>query len=222
MTTTDLGEHLQADELVREAYEAVHRYPQDFPGYRAAVLFSTERGSSRGAVAVRPGRDPELTIDAAEADRRWLSQELGSLAGHRWHRSYEDADGRLAKTLGADEGHPLGRLVELDDAMRSTYRVLDGRITEISRTADATRFTIVIQERMAAADGGAVSTQFTVAYWDLEAGRLTRSDVYSDAYVELEGVLLPCLRRVVTAADDGLTARQMRLSAHELLGEEGG
>jgi hypothetical protein len=170
---------------------------------------------------VRAGGRPEPEIDLPEEDARWLAHELSSMAGHRFHRAYEDADGRNGKVLHDDDGSPLGRLVAIEDAMDSSYRIRDGRIDAITRTHGGSRFTIVIQERAEAPDGRFVSTAFTVCHWDVESGRLLRADAYTDAYVERDGILLPARRRVATASDAGLTVRELELTDHEAFAEVG-
>ncbi len=218
LETTDLA--AEADLLVREAHEAGYRFPPGFPGFRAQLRFSGNGGDARGSVSLRFGERPELEIELPEQERDWLAHELGSLASHRFHRSYEQADGRHRKRLHEEDGNPLGRLVTIEDAMDSSYRIEAGRIGEISRTHGGSRFTIVIQERVEAHDGRVVSSAFTVCHWDEESGRLLRADAYSDSFVERDGLLLPARRRVATATDTGLVVRKVVLDDHESLAEE--
>jgi hypothetical protein len=207
----------EADLLVREAHEASYRFPPGFPGFQSGLRFRATGVEAEGSLVFRAGERPELEIDLPEEERHWLEHELGSLAVHRFHRSYEDADGRNDKTLEPDDGSPLGRLVSIEDRMDSSYRIGGGRINEINRTHGGSRFTIVIQDRREAPDGRAVSTAFTVSHWDAENGRLLRADAYTDAFVDVGGLLLPSRRRVATASDAGLTVRELELGDHELL-----
>jgi hypothetical protein len=206
----------QADLLTREAHEAAYRFPPGFPGFRCRLAVRAEGLEAEGRLTLRAGERPELEIELPD-EARWLEHELGSLAGHRFHRSYEDADGRNTKRVLDDDGNPHGRLVVIEDAMDSSYRIGGGRINEISRTHGGSRFTIAIQQRADAADGRAVSTAFTVCHWDAESGALLRADAYSDTHVELDGLLLPARRRIATASSSGLAVREVELSRHELL-----
>jgi Protein of unknown function (DUF3386) len=210
----------EADQLVRAAHEASYRFPPGFPGFRSAIRFRAAGVEASGRLDLRAGERPELEIELPEDEERWLAHELGSLAGHRFHRAYEDADGRSTKRLDDEDGHPLGRLVAIEDTMDSTYRIAGGRINEIARTHGGSRFTIVIQERAEAPDGRVASSAFTVCHWDSDSGRLLRADVYDDGYVELDGILLPARRRVATASDGGLTVRELELTDHQLLTDE--
>jgi hypothetical protein len=211
---------LDPDALLRRAHERVHRYPAGFPGFRARVTLLGPEGVSRGALEARPDSRPGLAPEADDAERRWAQEKLGSVLGHRWHLPYERADGRWPKALAPDRGHARGRVVELADPLRSTYRIEDGLIAEISRTDGPTRFTVLIGDRRAAPDGGMVSTHFVVLRWLLEGECLMRADAYADTHVEIGGVLLPAGRRVATATDAGLTVRELVLDGHEVLDPE--
>lgn len=215
MATLDLG--LEADELLRAAQDGAYRLPPGFPGFTAALRLHDGRAVSDGTVTVPGDSAPELAIDAGDDDVAWVRHELGSMAMHRRHRTYDEGDGRHEKRVAPDDGHALGRLVELEDAMRSTFRVRDRRLEQISRSHGGSRFTIVIQERASGPDGRSVSSAFSVFYWDEASGRLTRTDAYTDSHVVVDGVLLPAARQVATADDEGLHARRFELSGHALL-----
>jgi Protein of unknown function (DUF3386) len=216
--TVDVRPHPDADRLLRDAHTAAYRHPADFGGFSAALVVRSEQAAAEGEVTLRPGEPPRLTLEEGEL-QTWAMRELASMAAHRWHREYDDGDGRHDKQLGPDDGHPLGRRVALEDDMRSSFRVLEGALAEITRTHDESRFTIVIQDRMKAPDGRTVSSSFTVFYWAEDDGRLTRTDCYRDGYVARDRLLLPTFRQVASAGDSGLTVRRLELSQHELLEE---
>ncbi|MBI3973480.1 MAG: DUF3386 family protein [Chloroflexi bacterium] len=228
-----------AHDLLRRAYEATYRFPVGFAGLRAALEFTRAAAetpedaevvlTTRGCVQVRSPRAVSVEIDTDAAGRDWLWQEIASLVGHRWPIPYGEADGRHALRLGPDDGHPLGRLVEVHDRFRSRYRVRDGQIVQITREMGKIRFSIHIQERFATADGRTLPTHFSVSYWEIGGGegaaeaqpkqahmggRLTRADTYSDTYVRVAGHYLPASRRVITADDGALTIHELRLSEH--------
>jgi hypothetical protein len=202
-----------ADDLLRRAFERSYRYPEGLAGVVARLRVEDTDGRRDATVELRPGTAPvvEGAVVAGE-----VAHELGMLAGHRWHRTYEESDGRWEKTLRAD-GHPLGDLIELDDPMRSSYRVRDGEITTITRTHGGLRFTIVVQERLAAPDGRSISRSFSALYWDDGSDRIVRADVFTDDYVVVDGLPLPRSRRIVCGTDAGLRTRVLELSGHEVL-----
>ncbi len=79
------------------------------------------------------------------------------------------------------------------------------------------RFTITILDHQKAADGRTLPSLFSVAYWDVVEGRLTRADAYTDRYAAVSGVSLPGGRRVLTSSDTGQVIRELILNGHELL-----
>jgi hypothetical protein len=163
-----------AHAMLRRAYEATYRYPPGFAGFRAALEFTRSDPAAPGAAHVARGqvqaRSPQavsVEVETDAAGRNWLWQELASIIGHRWPTPYEEADGRHGLTLGPDDGHPLGRLLQVHgDRFGSSYRVRDGQIAQIIRRFGNMRFAIHIQERVATSDGRTLPTQFTVAYWE--------------------------------------------------------
>lgn len=209
----------QLDEMLGEAHAAAYRFPAAFGGFAATVAVAGEGWRAAGSLAVRGPSQVEVALDAAEeVERAWAARELTSLVAHRWHQPYDTGDGRYPKETDAGDRHPLGRLVRLvGDPHSSSYRVLDGHVSMVERHTGPMRFCIVIHERMPAPDRTAVPTSFTVFYWNAATGALTRTDAYRDDYAEVDGVLLPASRRVVTASDDGLVARKLRLSDMRLL-----
>lgn len=209
----------QLDEMLAEAHASAYRFPAAFGGFAATVAMTGPGWRAAGSLTARSPSEVEVALDAAEDDERaWAARELTSLVAHRWHQPYDAGDGRYPKETDVGDGHPLGRLVRLvGDPHASSYRVLDGQVSMVERHMGPMRFCIVIHQRMPAPDRTAVPTSFTVAYWNATTGALTRTDAYCDAYTEVDGVLLPAGRRVVTASDDGLVARQLRLSGHSIL-----
>ena len=220
MAVNELLRRGEADALVREAHLAVHRYPPDFPGFRADVALVDAAGPRHGSATLRPGAPPRIEVAADEEALAWLSRELGSMAAHRWHLPYEGADGRFDKDVADAQGGALGRVVSMSDPMLSSYWIRDGRMARISRTAGDDRFSILIQDHATAPDGRSVATHFAVVHQD-DAGGITATDVYADSYEPLWGLLVPAGRRVVTMTPGGSLAREVRLAGHELLDAEG-
>ncbi len=207
-----------AHALLRAAYDGTYRFPTGFAGFVAAVRFAQDETTASGALRVRSPREIEVEIPADEATVGWVARELGSVAGHRWPTPYAESDGRWTLTLGPEDRHPLGRLVRFhDDPFDSSYRVRDGRITQINRRMGPVRFSITLQAHVQTDDGRVLPTAFSVVHWDTVQGRLNRADTYCDRYAPVDGVYLPVSRRVVTADDAGVTAREMALIDHALL-----
>lgn len=210
----------EADEALRRAHEAAYRLPAGFGGFAATVSCSdgvvTVRGVMRSAgeaeldLTFEPGVDPDGELCA------WGRREIGSMVSHRRAQSYEHGDGRYDKTFGAGEDLG-GRMVVLaGDPFSSSYRVGEGQITEVHRAMGPTRFSVIIHSRVVAPAGRGLPACFTVHHWAAEGG-LARTDVFTDAYVPVDGVMLPERRLVVTAGATGLERRELRFDGHALL-----
>jgi hypothetical protein len=213
-----------AHDALRQAHESGYRFPEGFNGFTAQVtVIGTENGAiqrAAGTVSVASPHAIEVDISGVPDLANWARQELGSMTGHRWPTPYEMADGRWTLTIEDETGSPLGRLVTVHgDPFQSAYRLRNGRISQVIRTMGATRFTITIQNHGVVEDGRVLPMEFTVNYWDTGHGRLTRSDAYTDRYAQVNDVWVPRSRRVVTATDAGLIARELELSAVTLLRE---
>ncbi len=209
-----------ADELVRRAHARAYRYPEAFAGFRASLGWRIDERAGDGVVVARPGPEVELELEATEPDSAWVERELRSIVGHRQASAYERGDGRHAKRVAEEAGHPLGVLVELDDEYGSSYRVSANELSAVTRTMGDRRFTIVVHERVETPDGKALPVSFTVFYWDASSGALTAAEAYRDAAIEVAGVFLPQSRVIARGDSDGLSVRSLHLTGHVLL--EGG
>lgn len=222
-TTADtVGNDRHAHAAMREAHDAAYRLPEGFGGFTARVTYIEDARRVEGTLRVSGPRAIELDLPVDEAARGWLTREIGSIAGHRWHLPYDEADGGHTLALSAADDSPLGQFVRVaNDRLDSSYRVADGGISQVNRTMGTLRFSIQIQARIMTADGRALPAHFTVFYWNTEDGRLTRSDVYHDEYVAIADVYLPAARRIITADDNGISVREVRFDGHEVLAGSG-
>lgn len=217
MAVADLLRRDEADALVRDAHLNVHRYPAGFPGLRVRLRLDEERGTAVGRAELRPGASPVVELTGVDESRDWVAGELGSIAAQRWHRPYEDGDGRVGKDMEDASPGALATVVHLDDPMLTTYWIENGHITRISRTSPSGRLTIVVQDQATAPDGTAVATHFTVTLQEETTGAVRSLHVHRDAYVERWGVLVPARRRVVSLGPEGSSVRDLVIEHHELL-----
>ena len=222
MATRALVTDREPDALLRQAQEAAYRLPPGFGGFTADLSCTTDAAQGRGTLRVSGPSAMETAFDGDAGDdvRAFAQREVASMVGHRWAQPYEEGDGRYAKQFGQDDGGTLaGRLVVLDgDPFSSSYRVADGQVVQVNRAMGGGRFSIVIHARTSAPDGRSLPAHFSVYHWATDNGRLTRADSFSDSYTVVGGVALPAARRVVSATDDGLSRRELRLSHHVLVG----
>jgi hypothetical protein len=206
-----------ARELLHHAFDRTARWRADFVGFTAALIANDNGVEHRGTVKVTMPRTVEVTI--AEADlQQWAQQQLAMMAAHRAYRAFDQADGKYVLTLGAEDVHPLGRLINIHgDGMNSRYRVRDERICQIQRAMERVKFTINIEDSMTTRDGTVLTTRFTVYYFSPSTGQLTQVESFADDYTEVRGVVLPNARRVTFADNGEARVREVLLSEHALL-----
>jgi Protein of unknown function (DUF3386) len=208
-------EESRADALLRSAQESAYKFPEGFAGFTANLQVDTDE--SQFGVVVRGPRDvqPDPAEPAPDGEAvQWALGELGGIVAHRWPQDYAEGDGRWRKRVVPEAATAAGELVAFeDDPFTSSYRVLDGQLTEVHRAPGESRFTIVIGARQKIGEKY-VPSAFSVYHWSSEA--LTKVDMYVDEFVEVGGVWLPSLRRVTTGDANGLATRQLRLSDHTL------
>ncbi|MGC4190291.1 MAG: DUF3386 family protein [Thermomicrobiales bacterium] len=214
----------EAHAMLKDAHGRSYRFPEGFHGFTADVAVTQAKGDAvvraSGMVTVAGPRAVQVELDGDEALAAWAKQELASMAGHRWPTSYEESDGRYELTFGDDADHPLGpELTFQNDPFSSAYRVVDGAISQVTRSMGPMRFTITMQRHEPAADGRSLPSEFTVSYWNTKEGRLVRADGYRDRYTEVGGVSVPESRTVVTAEDGGFTTHRLVVSNVRLLTE---
>jgi hypothetical protein len=207
-----------ARELLQRAFERTARWRADFTGFSAALLGNDDGVEYRGTVHVAPPRAVDVVLPEADL-QQWAQQQLASMVGHRGYRTFDQSDGKYVLTLGPEEAHPLGRLVNIHgDGMNSRYRVRDERICQIHRATERVKFTINIEDTMTTSDGKVLTTRFTVYYFAPSTGQLTQVESFTDAYTEVGGVVLPQARRVTYAENGEVRVRELILSEHALLG----
>lgn len=201
--------------LLRQVYEKRVTWGPDFPGFTAKLTVDHQGEEHQGTVKVGKDRQVELHLPNAEA-ARWAEEALRSIVAHRSAR-FAEGDGRYPLTLGPEDRHPAGRLVHLNDALDSTYRIREGQIRQINRSAGPKqRFTIDILETTRTEEGKFLSRVYTVSFFDAASGQLLRADTFWDGYRKVGPYHLPEFRRQVTAGDGRTAWKMLRLDDIQL------
>jgi hypothetical protein len=213
----DVQDDPQARNLLQRAFEKTARWRADFTGFTATLVGNDNGVEYPGEVKVLLPRTVEAALPEVGL-QEWAQQQLAMLTGHRAFRSFDQSDGKYRLTLGPEDAHPLGRLVNIyGDGMNSRYRVRDDRICQIQRSTERVKFMINIEDTMTTTDGKVLTTCFTVYYFAPDTGRLTQVESFADEYVEVHGVALPRSRRVAFAEHGEVRVRTLTLSNHALL-----
>lgn len=150
----------------------------------------------------------------SSGSEEWLRGQISNIFGHRRGGEFaKTADGMQPLTFsGVEDESPLGRQINLNDGMKSFYRVKDRTVTEVTRTMGDARFTITVLDVDTVEGGKYLPRHFVVTYFDAKTGQLRRTESFTDAYVQTGDIWLPASRRVVTAENGTNVVRILELS----------
>lgn len=211
------GDDPAARALLREAYERRETWTGAFPGFEAGLTLTIDGTAHAGKVRVARGGMVAVTMDDEAAKKRAESM-LQSIVVHRASSPFEQNEGRYALTFGPGESGKAGRLIQVGDETRSTYRVRDREMVQISRMAGPKlRFTIDILSSQSTDAGKVLPRVYTVTYRDAATGELNRVDTFVDRYRKVGSFYLPEERKVVESGRERSTSYSLELTAPGLL-----
>ena len=216
---TDVENDPAAKALLRGAFEKTSRWGTDFRGFSADFICNDNGAEYKGAVRVKSPKETDVHLSGApDALLQWAQNQVSMMAVHRASRAFEEADGKYPITFAPETGsHPLGRQIIIHgDGMGSRYRIKDERIQQISRSMGRMKFTINVQEAMKTADDRFLTTQYVVYYFSPD-GAITQVESFTDHPVVIDGVYLPCHRRVILTDGGEVVARLLQFKNHAWL-----
>ncbi|MEW6129642.1 MAG: DUF3386 family protein [Acidobacteriota bacterium] len=203
----------EAYALLKKAHDARQTFPQNFRGFAADFTFNDNGRITKGTLLYSDAKGVEVKIDGlSEEAKEWVNDQLSSMLAHRRGGDFAKGDGRYPLTFGEDDKNPLGRLLQLNDSMKSSYRVRDGQTVEVTRTMAGDKFTITVLETTLTEGGKFLPKHFTVTYFDAKTGQLKRTEMFTDAYANTSGLWVPASRRIIRAENGQVTARIIEIS----------
>ena len=193
--------------LLEAAHDNRQVMPNAFAGFQADLIYQDGDTLKQGKIVCRRAGETRITVAGlSEDDNDWLEEKVMNLIGHRRGGTFAQGDGKNPLTLG--DNNSFGQLIKLNDRMQSEYRVRDGKVTEVTRTAGGLKFTITVMTTMQANAGKYLADHFSVAYRDEKTGALKMVEGYRDSYAQIDGVWLPTSRTVMEIGDS--TSPRMR------------
>lgn len=216
-TKTDVKDNPEARALLRQAFEKTSRWQPDFKGFTADITVNVNGKEVRGSVTVKGPRDVTVSLPDAEV-QKWAEGQIGMMAVHRAPRSFEEADGKYALSLGDDRDHPFGpRLTINGDGMHSSYRVKGDRITQINRKMQHMAFTINVEESALTQDHKFLTTRYTVYYYSPQDAKLTNVESFTDSHTRVGSSDLPASRRIISYENNDVVVRSLTFENHKML-----
>jgi len=198
------GPHPKADmaayELLKNAHDNRQTMPENFAGFTAKVMYKKDGVATSGTITYRRKGKTDIEFPGmSEADFKWAQDKIYNMLGHRRGGSFAEGDGRNPLTFNRLPENSFGKLITLNDDMKSEYRVKDNKVTEVTREAGGMRFTIAVLETIEADNGKYLANHFIVSYRDAKTGDLKMLEGFRDAYSKVDGVWLPLMRYVFTS-----------------------
>ncbi|BCM93741.1 hypothetical protein IAD21_05632 [Abditibacteriota bacterium] len=195
-----------ADPKAYALLEAAHNnrqvMPANFAGFEADLIYTDGDTMKTGKIVYRRQGDTKITLDGlSKDDNLWLEDKVMNLIGHRRGGDFAQGDGKNPLTLVQGDVNAFGQLIRLNDGMKSEYRVKDGRVEEVTRTAGGTKFTITVLDTINTDAGKYLANHFVVSYRDEKTGALQEVEGYHDSYAQIDGVWLPTGRVVYEMAE---------------------
>ncbi|MBI5853649.1 MAG: DUF3386 domain-containing protein [Nitrospirae bacterium] len=214
---TDVKDDPQARAMLREAFEKTARWQADFKGFTADLTVNIGGKESRGTVTIKSPKEVTVSLSDAE-QQKWAEGQIGMIAVHRAPRSFDEADGKYALTLGRDGQHPLGPSVTIHgDGMHSFYRIKGGRITQINRKMPQMAFTINVEESATTPENKLITTRYTVYYFSPQDGKLTNVESFTDTHIRVGQSELPGTRRIITYENGEVVVKTLTFTNHKML-----
>lgn len=214
---TDVQDDPKARALLEDAFNRTARWQSDFRGFQADLRINVNGKETKGTVTVKSSKD--VTVDIPDPDlQKWAQNQIGMIAVHRGPRSFEESDGKYALTLEGDDKHPQGtRLMIHGDGMGSSYRIKDGRITQINRKMPHVAFTINVEESALTQDQKHLTTKYTVYYYSPKDGSLQNVESFTDTHTRVGASDLPATRRIISYENGEVVTRTLTFENHTML-----
>ena len=215
LTTTkseiSAGSDRDAYLLLKNANANRQVVPADFIGFTADVLYIEDGEAHNGTLTYLKKGETKISfpdLDEKDSDE-WVRDQISNITGHRRGGDFAKGDGKNAITFAAGDGvvaeNKFGRLVNIADGFKSNYRIKDNKVTEVTRTAGGSRFTISVIETFMTDENKYLSNHFAVSYRDEKSGALQRVEGFRDAYAKVGDAWLPAMRTVMAFTPDDAT-----------------
>lgn len=212
-----------ARSLLQRAQGATQKWPEDFAGFRARIRVRALGRESVGLVTVRTAARAPAGVEVALPEdglEPVAAEVLGQLAEQLRPRFFKDGDGRYPVSLGAADGHPLGRLVQVwrpgDEVVR--YRIDEKCRVRLEECQGGGRRAVsTMVDYVRATPGRVLPGHVETASWDLQTGARLRREEVLTTWCRLAHAWLPVSRCARIEAGRDRHAVLVELCRHKLL-----
>ncbi len=188
-------------------------YLTNIEGFEAEVIVNDNGLIGRGKLHYDVYEGADLQMKGLDEKTTWPAEMIVNILGHLRRPKFEGADGRWPITFAEDDHSPLGRQVLLHDGpVNSSYRIRNGRVTEVKRSTGEDFTISIIIEETPAGEGKYLPRHFTVTYFDSKSHLIRSSQAFTDEYRQVENVWFPFKRHILWAENGEVISRSIELN----------
>jgi uncharacterized protein DUF3386 len=224
-------QHSEAWNKLKESRNTRY-YWNKLRGFRADIIVYSNTSNSEATASAELTRvlkghlDYDFTgganvqIDGLPDDETWVVEWIQNIFGHRRQGEFQNGDGRFPITFAPLDAHTnlLGRLVLLNDPMKSSYRINnEGIVTQVNRTIGDEEFTIDVLKEKLVDEKRRLPEIFTVIYRNNKTGSIKRTEVFNDEYKQVGDMWVPVSRRAIITKNGGeVSTRRIEFLNHAI------
>jgi hypothetical protein len=192
---------------------SLHRMtmPKEVKEITGSVEFVKDGKSVKAPFVFKPGT--RATLDKTNLDAVTSAEveaQVASIFNHRQSVPFANGNGKYdLKVVSEDEA---GTLIAIGDGQDSTMRVKNDEIVEVSRMMHGNRFIITTLDTTQVAGGKSLPKIYTVTYFNPTTKALTKTQFFTDAYIEVNGAWLPSTREIKTAEEGKIATVQIKFT----------
>jgi hypothetical protein len=185
-----------ATKMLKDA-RAARAIWEKFPGFSANLVVNHNGQITKTKVEVQENGKVTVFIDDADT-KKFVREQVASLVGHR-------LGGGPAKDTPcafADKNteHPLGRkVIVLDDAMGSSYRIKDDQLVQVNRKMKDIRFSIIVMKNDVTPEKKYLASDYVVNTWKNDTNQLVSSWTFHHTWKRVNGMDFPDTVTIVIA-----------------------
>lgn len=196
--------------LLKSAHGRRESFPVNVTGANAELVFNDNGKILNGKLTYTVEKGTEIVLDGIDEEtREWITGHINNILAHRRGGEFIKGDGKNPITYAADDNSPIGRRIELNDRMKSSYRIHDNRVVEVDRTMGNDHFVVNVIDVNFTEGGKFLPKHYIVNYFDNKTGAMTKSDTYSDGYAKVKNIWFPVSRKVIHAENNKITMRTL-------------
>jgi hypothetical protein len=206
-----------ANACLQKARDHIYHWPRDFKGFECHLSIVDDSKEYHLDLTAHSSRKYEFKNAQEEfPDASWLRYQIEEMLSHREAPSISQMSSRTGVMFGDFDPVYGPQLIFQGDKMKSYYRILHNKITQISRSYGSQTFVINIDDHLTHNDHYAARC-YNAFYYCAKTGDFRKVETFFDEYQVIESLALPLERRYTSAGINGKQNRALRFNSISLL-----